>query len=61
MFSIKPLTGEENMSKRITVADLPEFMREADFIQRYGGVGAPGYLAMMKEIEGRLNRLVVFR
>ena len=43
------------------VADLPEFMREADFTQRYGGVGAPGYLAMMKDIEGRLNRLVVFR
>ncbi len=43
------------------VADLPEFLREADFIKRYGGVGAPGYLAMMKEIEGRLDGLAVFR
>ena len=43
------------------VADLPEFMREADFAKRYGGVGAPGYSAMMKEIEGRLDGLAVFR
>ena len=43
------------------VADLPEFMREADFARRYGGVGAPGYLAMMKEIEGRLDGLAVFK
>jgi hypothetical protein len=43
------------------VADLPEFMREADFIRRYGGVGAPGYRAMMKDIEARLDGLAVFR
>ena len=44
-----------------SVADLPEFMREADFANRYGGVGAPGYLAMMKEIEGRLEELAVLK
>ena len=43
------------------VADLPEFMHEGDFARRYGGVGAPGYLAMMKEIEDRLDGLAVFR
>ena len=43
------------------VADLPEFMREADFMKRYGGVGAPGYLAMMNEIEARLDGLAVFK
>ena len=42
-------------------ADLPEFMPEADFVRRYGGVGAPPYLAMMGEIESRVGALRLFR
>jgi len=43
------------------VADLPEFMREQDFIQRYGGVGAPAYQQMMADIEARLDSIALFR
>ena len=32
------------------VADLPEFMGEADFKRRFGGVGQPAYTTMMAEI-----------
>jgi hypothetical protein len=37
--------------------DLPERLSEADFRQRFGGVGAPPYQAMLREIEARLDRL----
>jgi hypothetical protein len=36
------------------VADLPEFMQEAEFKRRYGGVGGPGYNQMMARIEARV-------
>ena len=36
------------------VADLPEFMPEAQFRQRYGGVGAPAYEQVMTTIESRV-------
>lgn len=39
------------------VSDLPEFMREADFKRRYGGVDAPAYRQLMIDIEARLDRL----
>ena len=55
------LAGLQERDFMPNVADLPEFMREADFAKRYGGIGAPDYLAMMKEIEGRLDELAVFR
>jgi hypothetical protein len=42
-------------------ADLPEFMPEAEFKQRYGGVGAPGYLAMLAEIDKRVSALPALR
>ena len=42
-------------------ADLPQFMPEAEFVDRYGGVGAPPYQAMMAEIEGRVGALRLFR
>lgn len=41
------------------VADLPEFMPEAEFVARFGGVGAPKYQAMMAEIEHRVSALPV--
>ena len=42
-------------------ADLPQFMPEAEFVRRYGGVGAPPYQAMMAEIERRVGALRLFR
>jgi len=36
------------------VADLPEFMPEAEFKRRYGGVGGTGYEEMMAKIEARV-------
>ncbi len=42
-------------------ADLPEFMGEAEFQRRYGGVGAPAYEAMVTEIERRVAALALWR
>jgi hypothetical protein len=36
------------------VADLPEFMPEAEFKRRFGGIGAPAYQRMMADIERRV-------
>ena len=38
-------------------SDLPEDMPEAEFKRRFGGIGAPAYLAVLQEIEARLDRL----
>jgi hypothetical protein len=43
------------------VSDLPEFMNEADFARRFGGVGQPAYSKMMAEIESRVAALPVMR
>lgn len=43
------------------VADLPEFMPEAEFKRRFGGVGAPAYERMMKDIEARVAALPINR
>jgi hypothetical protein len=42
-------------------ADLPEFMPEAEFKRRFGGIGAPAYKQMMAEIERRIAALAVYR
>lgn len=42
-------------------ADLPEFMPEPEFVRRFGGVGHPPYLAMLGEIDRRVEALPVFR
>jgi hypothetical protein len=39
------------------VADLPEDMQDPQFVQRFGGIGAPAYRALMADIEARLDRL----
>jgi len=39
------------------VHDLPEDMQEPEFRRRFGGVGAPAHLALLHEIETRLDRL----
>jgi hypothetical protein len=36
------------------VSDLPEFMQDAEFQRRYGGVGGAGYNRMMATIEARV-------
>ncbi|MDE2366569.1 MAG: hypothetical protein KGM95_06500 [Betaproteobacteria bacterium] len=38
-------------------SDLPEFMPEAEFKRRFGGIDAPAYRAMMQEIERRIAAL----
>lgn len=43
------------------VSDLPEFMPEAQFLARYGGVGAPAYRAMLADIEARVAALPLYR
>ncbi len=41
--------------------DLPDFMPEADFVRRFGGVGAPAYEAQVAEIDRRLAALPLLR
>ena len=43
------------------VSDLPEFMPEAEFKRRFGGIDAPGYKRMMAEIERRIAALPLYR
>lgn len=43
------------------VRDLPEFLSEAEFVRRFGGVGAPQYEAMMAGIEQRIAGLPLYR
>jgi hypothetical protein len=42
-------------------ADLPEFMPEGEFQQRFGGIDAPPYKKMMAEIEARIAALALYR
>lgn len=43
------------------VRDLPEFISEAEFKRRFGGIGAPAYNKMMAEIEARIAARPLFR
>lgn len=43
------------------VRDLPEFMAQADFERRFGGVGQPAYQAMLARIEQRIAVLPLYR
>ena len=43
------------------VDDLPEFMPEPEFLRRFGGVGAPGYKAMLQIIDARIASLALLR
>ena len=43
------------------VRDLPEFMAEAEFQRRFGGIGQPAYLEMIGEIERRIAALPLYR
>ena len=41
--------------------DLPEFMPEAEFKRRFGGIGQPAYNRMMADIERRVASLPLYR
>lgn len=43
------------------VKDLPEFMPEAEFKRRFGGVGQPAYQRQIGEIERRIAALPLYR
>jgi len=43
------------------VDDLPEFMPQAEFERRFGGVDAPAYRAMAEKIEARIAALRLYR
>ncbi len=43
------------------VSDLPEFMPEAEFKRRYGGIGAPAHNKVMADIERRVGSVTLFR
>ena len=42
-------------------SDLPELMPEPEFNRRFGGVGAPGYNAMLAVIDRRVQALPALR
>jgi hypothetical protein len=42
-------------------SDLPEFLSQADFTARYGGVGGAGYNRLVAEIEARVAALPMYR
>lgn len=54
----RPLRDEDLIP---AVADLPEFMPEAEFRRRFGGVGAPAYEALLSDIDRRIAGLPLLR
>lgn len=43
------------------IADLPESLPEAEFVRRYGGVGAPAYQRMLADIDARIATTPLLR
>ena len=41
--------------------DLPEFLPEAEFVRRFGGVGGLGYNALLADIDRRIGALALLR
>lgn len=54
-------SGAEESDFMPAVSDLPESMTEAEFEQRFGGVGGPGYDRMMAVIEARVAAAPLLR
>jgi hypothetical protein len=54
----RPLTDAQLMPRW---QDLPEYLSEADFKRRYGGVGAAPYQEMLGEIDRRVAGLEIWR
>ncbi len=64
----QPVALQERLARPLTDAqlmprwqDLPEYLSEAEFKRRFGGVGAAPYLEMLAEIDRRLASLEVWR
>lgn len=71
-FGLAVMRAPEQLQQRIAaglseqdllpdLSDLPEYLTEAEFRQRYGAVDAPGYRQMMGAIEARLDQLPLLR
>jgi len=43
------------------VRDLPEFLGQAEFKRRFGGVGEPAYQRMLKRIQTRIDALPIYQ
>ena len=54
-------TGVNEQDLMPPTEDLPEFMAEAEFKRRFGGIDAPPYKHMMAEIERRIAALTLYR
>jgi hypothetical protein len=54
-------TGLREADFMPATADLPEFMPEAEFKRRFGGIGEPAYVRMTAEIERRVATLPLYR
>lgn len=64
----EPVQMQQRLARGVTDAellppaqDLPEFMPEAEFLRRFGGVGAPAYNALLAEIDRRIEALPLLR
>ncbi|MBC7208893.1 MAG: hypothetical protein H5U27_20645, partial [Methyloversatilis sp.] len=44
-----------------SIAGLAEFMPEAVFLRRFGGVGAPAYNAVLADIDARIAALELYK
>jgi len=53
-------TRDPATPRSVSLADLPEYMPEAEFKRRYGGVGAPAYKQMMQDIERRVAACALY-
>jgi hypothetical protein len=71
-FGIAVMRDPEQLQQRIAaglreqdllpdLSDLPEYLTEGEFRQRYGAVDAPAYRQMMAAIEARLDQLALLR
>lgn len=56
---VAALAGEPEFMP--AAADLPENLQEAEFLRRFGGVGAPQYEMMVGEIDRRVAALPIYR
>jgi hypothetical protein len=43
------------------IRDLPEFMHQAEFQRRFGGVGQPAYQRMLEQIEARVAGVALYK
>lgn len=58
----KLLAGGPSVDALLPPLDgLAEFMPEAEFVRRFGGVGAPGYRRVLADIDARIAALELYR